>query len=527
MFRLSPSLLLAAIGTVATFSGLCHAQWTDNPAANSPLVTASGEQVQPKVVATDDGGAYISWFDNRTGGYDVYMQRINAAGAPQWAADGIMIADRSFSSTQDYDLAVDSDGYAVVAFRDDRFGGIVVTASRVAPDGTQVWGPNGVQPTLTGSTIGAIRVAGTSDGNSVVGWFNGAAARVVKFDSDGNQLWATDIGSSPVGSFSVSDLIASDEPKASGQVVVLMNTFGTFITPRHLYAQKLNADGSTRWAAPVAIHTGSSLQIGNLPGGTTDGNGGVVTAWYETSPLQVRAQHVDYDGAIQFPAGGSVVSTNAGQLRVDPGAAYNAVTGETFVFWREQTLTQAAIGIYGQKFNAAGQRLWTENGVSIFASANETTQVRALLHNDGAQAYFVERLSPSSQRILGTFVDSTGGQETLLGSGVFEVSTAESGKSRLVAIQNSNNQAVLVWQDARNGADDLYAQSINPDGTLGPVDDGPLGDLNGDGVVNVSDLLILFGAWGDCPEAGECPADLNGDGFVNVSDLLILFANWG
>ena len=58
-------------------------------------------------------------------------------------------------------------------------------------------------------------------------------------------------------------------------------------------------------------------------------------------------------------------------------------------------------------------------------------------------------------------------------------------------------------------------------------------DLNGDGVVDVSDLLILLGAWGDCPLAGtasgmvDCAADLNRDGAVDVSDLLMLLANWG
>jgi len=50
------------------------------------------------------------------------------------------------------------------------------------------------------------------------------------------------------------------------------------------------------------------------------------------------------------------------------------------------------------------------------------------------------------------------------------------------------------------------------------------GDLNGDNVVNVSDLLILLGAWGSCP---SCAADLNGDNVVNVSDLLILLGAWG
>ncbi len=51
------------------------------------------------------------------------------------------------------------------------------------------------------------------------------------------------------------------------------------------------------------------------------------------------------------------------------------------------------------------------------------------------------------------------------------------------------------------------------------------GDLNSDGVVDVSDLLILLGDWGAC--SGACPGDLNDDGVVDVSDLLILLGNWG
>ena len=54
-----------------------------------------------------------------------------------------------------------------------------------------------------------------------------------------------------------------------------------------------------------------------------------------------------------------------------------------------------------------------------------------------------------------------------------------------------------------------------------------LGDLDGDGTVGVSDLLILLADWGPCPPKGDCPADLNSDGSVGVADLLILLANWG
>lgn len=49
-------------------------------------------------------------------------------------------------------------------------------------------------------------------------------------------------------------------------------------------------------------------------------------------------------------------------------------------------------------------------------------------------------------------------------------------------------------------------------------------DLNNDGSVDVSDLLMLFAAWGSNP--GHA-ADLNGDGSVDVSDLLLLLGAWG
>jgi hypothetical protein len=51
-----------------------------------------------------------------------------------------------------------------------------------------------------------------------------------------------------------------------------------------------------------------------------------------------------------------------------------------------------------------------------------------------------------------------------------------------------------------------------------------LGDINSDGVIDVSDLLVLLGAWGSCP---GCAADINGDGVVDVSDLLVLLGAWG
>ena len=49
-------------------------------------------------------------------------------------------------------------------------------------------------------------------------------------------------------------------------------------------------------------------------------------------------------------------------------------------------------------------------------------------------------------------------------------------------------------------------------------------DLNGSGSTDVSDLLMVIGAWGPC---SGCVEDINGSGYVDVSDLLAIIAAWG
>jgi len=52
-------------------------------------------------------------------------------------------------------------------------------------------------------------------------------------------------------------------------------------------------------------------------------------------------------------------------------------------------------------------------------------------------------------------------------------------------------------------------------------------DINCDGVVDVTDLLAVIAAWGDCPADAACPEDTDGDGVVDVTDLLAVIAAWG
>lgn len=50
------------------------------------------------------------------------------------------------------------------------------------------------------------------------------------------------------------------------------------------------------------------------------------------------------------------------------------------------------------------------------------------------------------------------------------------------------------------------------------IDEGVVGDLDGNGAVNFFDLLELLADWGPC--AADCPADLNDDGLVGFADLV-------
>ena len=53
----------------------------------------------------------------------------------------------------------------------------------------------------------------------------------------------------------------------------------------------------------------------------------------------------------------------------------------------------------------------------------------------------------------------------------------------------------------------------------------PYGVLDGDGAVDVTDLLLVLQWWGPCP--GDCPSDIDGSGTVDVLDLLVVLAHWG
>jgi hypothetical protein len=468
------SMLLVLTLTLATGA---WAQWSSNPAQNLDLSNIPGaDQVQPKLLPLPNNNWYVSWFNNNPNdpppnGYDVYYQLLSATGVEQLPHDGVQVAKLTNSSTEDYGLAIDGSGNAILAFLDTRRdpNNQQVTAAKMSPTGQALWGPRGVPLTLGPASHNVPKVAVTSDGNIVVGWTSGNAVVLQKLHPNGIPMW---VGNSPLNygitlaqagyDYILSDLHAAD----NGSVIVSFVRNQGFGSNNYLFANKISPAGTVMWGSGnVHVYDGGSLQFGEFPYFTYDGNGGAAFSWYTNSPaLQSFAQHLLSNGTEAFPHNGSAGAVTGTDIRVSPTASYNPSTQETFLFWTELNSLQSVQGISAQKFNSAGTRQWTDSGKTIVPLGNDAqiNPVNVQI-GTGALAFWFDQPANGLGTIQAIKLDGTGAAACPK----FTVSSTPSGKSRLAASIASSGLTALAFEDDRNGENDIYIQNVNADCTLG------------------------------------------------------------
>ncbi len=135
-------------------------QWTVNGA---PVCTATADQLAPTIVSDGGTGSIISWYDLRYSnatGSDIYVQRLDSSGAPQWMLDGLPLC--TVTNNQDYPtIASDGAGGAFVAWQDLRSGtNEDIYAQRVTTDGMVL----SVPPTRVTTAMGRAWPNPFSDG---------------------------------------------------------------------------------------------------------------------------------------------------------------------------------------------------------------------------------------------------------------------------------------------------------------------------------------------------------------------------
>ncbi len=454
--------VLRLLSALSLSSALVAAQWSSDAAVNLPLGEGAGSQVQPKVVSDGNGGTWVSWFGGS--GFDVFVQHLDADGVEQFAHNGLLVADRGFSSTQDYGLAVSTSGDALLAFRDDAPGGTQVSAALVTAAGTLPWGASHVQLTNTTAFVAAPVIAAGPDGGAYVGWTEDTDTRVARLDAAGAQVWAGDtVIAPPTGGLSINDAHASGD----GVIYSMARESGGFGSPRHLWVQRLDSSGAPQFGAGgLPIFDGGSLQFGNFPDFEPDDAGGGAFSWYDTAGagLQCYVQRVSMAGIELYAHNGVAVSTDATQQRVSPDLAFDAAAGEITVAWTELDSIQSQRGVSAQRFDSAGTRLWGSSGKVLVPLGNDDmTHVRAAAVGSASLVAWSRVPGFGNGVLEASWLDAAGA----VTAGAFDVASTPSGKSRLDEAATTGGDVVLVWSDDRAGTDDILGQNVQTDGTLG------------------------------------------------------------
>ena len=224
----------------------------------APVCTASGFQWHAQIMADGFGGVVITWYDKRSGTWDIYAQRVNGSGAMQWTTNGepVCTASNIQSGPQ---LASDGSGGAIIAWSDYRSGSSYdIYAQHLDSGGAPLWTPDG---------LGICTLSEYQAGPHCVS--DGAGGAIIEWVDCRN---------------------GSDHD---------------------IYAQRIDGPGTTMWGANgLAICTidGDQTRVNICP----DGSGGIFVTWQDSrrdSEFDIYAARVDGLGASLWADGGIPICT--------------------------------------------------------------------------------------------------------------------------------------------------------------------------------------------------------------------------
>ncbi len=474
------SFLFFCITLLIFKSSVTQAQWTNDPSTNLTVCDTTGEQALAKISSTSDGGSYISWFDNRSGSYAVYLQRLDPMGNKLWGSNGLLISNNPQStSLVDYDLITDHNNNAVIVFTDTRnSGNLNVFAYMISPSGNFVWGANGVGLSSSTDFQANPKVAETLDGNFVFAWIIATSPNKVglqKLSSTGVKQWGTDpiLISSATEGFNYPAVVQSDS-----NAVLVFHTATTGSFPAQtvkLRVNKIQSNGTLSWGSSgMSIQNLGRIAAFTVPKIYSDKMNGGLIAWHDDrdqNNLQSAfVQRVSSSGTLYFPVDGAEVSLMGSRHKFNPVATINPSTNETFVFWRETDIDQNFDGITGQKLSSNGSRLWTDNG-KIFrdllsATTNGLSSLNIQRGSDRTYMMYTKNNGSVVNQQVEAFACDDNGDFIWSGNTV-TMSNVSSEKLQMVSTIDVFGNCKVAWGDRRTGAQGIYAQDINMNGQLG------------------------------------------------------------
>ena len=445
------------------------AQFSNDTLQNTVVQDLSGsEQSVPLSAGTSDGKTFISWFDISSGSYVLRMQLLDAGGNALWGQGGTVISNFPQSTALfRYDLKVDQDDNAIVAFQDERSGSLQVVAYKVNSAGNSVWG-NGI--VLTDSTADGIapKITVTASNNVVIafGVSLGAAKWIVmkKLDPAGNILWSKRIiDTNKYGRPSMVRTGADDF------ILHYVRETGNFpgVTSTML-AQRYNASGTAVWPQAVTFSS-KTIPFFFFPELQSDLQGGGFLAFNTGNPLNlalndVYAQHIDANGTVWSPTGTQL--DNSSTINKLNGG-FTCDTASSTYYFSLQVLDagQGNSGISLQALNAGGAVQLGTTALSLQPISASYYLPYALVNSGSSLLFIYANGGFGTQKLYAMKTDFSGNQ---LWSWFPTVCNFSSNKDDVSAGNFVNNQAVIVWADDRLDLG-IYAQNISGDGQFGVV----------------------------------------------------------
>ena len=386
-----------------------QAAWPHDPNVNVPLCLATNTQVNPVIVSDGAGGAIVTWQDYRSGSNnDIYAQRVNAAGVPQWTNNGVALCTNA-SDQSNPTILSDGAGGAIITWFDGRggFGNTDVYAQRVNAAGVPQWTADGVALCTAAGDQEYPTIASDGSGGAIVTWYDSRSG-----------------------------------------------------TNYDIYAQRVNAAGAPQWIANgVALCTDPASQY--YPTIASDGAGGAIVTWYDyrSGGPDIYAQRVNGAGALQWTANGVAICT-AANTQQTPLIASDG-TGGAIVIWQDSR--SGNYDVYAQRVNSAGVWLWSTNGVPVCTAAAD--QQRLALASDGAGGAIVawDDLRGGNFDIYAQRVAPSG--TVSWGLNGVPVSTAAGDQQSPTVVSDGAGGGIIAWNDNRGLIGyDIYAQSVTAAG---------------------------------------------------------------
>ncbi len=310
-------------------------------APDSALADSLFDQEAPAIIADGSGGAFVAWNDKHNWPYtDIFLQHIDASGTPAWATlDGGLGVARAPFSQQNPALALDGTGGVIIVWQNSTGAFFDIYAQRVSAAGVPQWTTNGVPVTRAANDQTRPRAVADGSNGAFIAWQDeryiaaGTGNTDVfaqRIDGSGVPLWKVvpnpgDVLPDSLNGFQIygfqGDAFDGEQrvPEmildGSGGVIVACED-GRSLTSYDVTAQRLDAAGNLMWGFTGVVISGAANDQ-RYPMLCSNGAGGAIVTWYSyprgaNADADIYAQNVNAAGTVQWTVNGVAVCSQAG-----------------------------------------------------------------------------------------------------------------------------------------------------------------------------------------------------------------------